>query len=66
MSRQRERHGGKVVYIGDDERTVAVGISQEECARRLGITRERVGQIERRAMEKIRALISQEWKDTQL
>lgn len=35
------------------------GISQEECAGRLGITRERVGQIERQALVKLRKLMTE-------
>ena len=33
------------------------GLSQEECAQRLGISRERVSQLERRAMKKMQALV---------
>lgn len=66
MSRKRSRVGGKTVYEGDDKRTVEIGISQEECARRLGITRERVGQIERKALAKMRALVEPGWKETEL
>lgn len=64
MSRKRSRIGGKTIYEGDDKRTVEIGISQEECACRLGISRERVGQIERRAMQKMRALVRLEWNES--
>jgi DNA-directed RNA polymerase sigma subunit (sigma70/sigma32) len=37
-----------------------IGLSQSEVAELLGITPGRVGQIERRAMEKIRTLIETE------
>jgi len=33
------------------------GISQEECAKRLGITRARVSQIERQAIRKMRMIL---------
>lgn len=32
-------------------------LTQEECAERLGFSRERVGAIERKALRKLRALI---------
>jgi len=33
------------------------GLSQYECARRLGLSRARVSQIEKRALEKLRAAL---------
>lgn len=36
------------------------GLSQEECARQLGISRERVGQIERKALRKMREMINEQ------
>jgi len=39
------------------------GLTQEECAVLLGITRERVGQIERSALKKIRDAIDPEFRE---
>jgi len=38
------------------------GISQDECAKRLGITRERVSQIERQAIAKLVLLVNPDWR----
>lgn len=39
------------------------GLTQEQIAARLGITRERVGQIERSAMAKMRALATPDLRE---